>query len=142
MAKQLAIFADNRSGRIKDLTEMLYKSGINIRAMAIQDRGEFGVIKFIVDKPDLAFKVLQEKNFACAMKEILAVVVEDKPGGLFQLLKEFPADGVNIVDAYGFAAQTAKGAIFYIEVKETTKMRELLESRGYKLLTDEEICEI
>jgi hypothetical protein len=49
MAKQLTIFVENRAGRLKSITENLRNSGIDIRAFTIQDRGEYGLLKLIVD---------------------------------------------------------------------------------------------
>ncbi|HOW35655.1 MAG TPA: hypothetical protein PL155_04515 [Candidatus Omnitrophota bacterium] len=142
MAKQINIFVDNRAGRIQKIAESMSLANINIRALAIQDRGEFGLVKLIVNKPDKAVLALQEKGFACGIKDVLAVVMEDKPGGLYQLLKTFPEEGVNILDAYGFAAETIKGSVFFIEVKDPAQMTAFLQGKGYKVLTDQEIYEL
>ncbi len=142
MAKQINVFVDNRIGRIKSICEALSKANINIRAMAVQDRGEFGLVKLVVNKPDKAVIALQENGFACKQKEVMAIVIEDKPGGLFNLLKIFPEDNVNILDAYGFAAETIKGSVFFIEVKDAGQVSSLLEGKGFKILTDQELMEI
>ncbi|HNV23397.1 MAG TPA: hypothetical protein PLH56_03425 [Candidatus Omnitrophota bacterium] len=142
MAKQINVFVDNRIGRIQSITEVLAHAQINIRAMAIQDRGEFGLVKLIVNKPNEAVLALQEKGFACKQKDVLAIVLADKPGSLFSLLRIFPEDNVNILDAYGFAAETIKGAVFFIEVKNADHVKELLEKKGFKVLSDKEVLEI
>jgi len=142
MAKQLNVFVDNRIGRIKSITEVLFKAGINIRAMAVQDRGDFGLVKLIVNNPEKAVFALQENNFACKEKDVLAIVLKDRPGGLFELLKVFPEDNVNILDAYGFAAETIKGSVFFVEVKDVEQVSQFLESKGFKVLTDAEVLEI
>ena len=142
MAKQINVFVDNRIGRIKSIAEVLYKANINIRAMAIQDRGDFGLVKLIVNDPQKAVVVLQEHNFACKEKDVLAVVVKDQPGGLFSLLKVFPEDNVNILDAYGFAAETIKGSVIFVEVKDVGQVCGFLEAKGFKVLTDAEVLEI
>ena len=142
MAKQINVFVDNRIGRIQSITETLSQTNINIRAMAIQDRGEFGLVKLIVNKPNQAVLALQEKGFACKQKDVLAIVLADKPGALFGLLKIFPEDNVNILDAYGFAAETIKGAVFFIEVKDGAHVTDLLKKKGFKVLSDKEVLEI
>lgn len=142
MAKQINVFVDNRTGRIKSITEVLFQEGINIRAMAVQDRGEFGLVKLIVNKPQEAVLALQERGFACKEKDVIAIVIADKPGGLFSLLKIFPEDNVNILDAYGFAAETIKGSVFFIEVKDVQAVSSVVEAKGFKVLTDQEVMEI
>jgi len=139
MAKQINVFVDNRIGRIQSITEVLFRANINIRAMAIQDRGEFGLVKLVVNNPERAVAALQENNFACKQKDVLAIVIEDKPGGLYQLLKSFPEDNVNILDAYGFAAETIKGSVFFIEVKNAEQVASFLQAKGYQVLTDQEV---
>ncbi|MBF0386100.1 MAG: hypothetical protein HQL27_09580 [Candidatus Omnitrophica bacterium] len=142
MAKQINVFVDNRIGRIKSITEALFKADINIRGMAIQDRGEFGLVKLIVNKPSEAILALQENGFACKQKEVLAIVIEDKPGGLYNLLKILPEVNVNILDAYGFAAETIKGSVFFIEVKDSPQVAALLGQKGFQVLSDQELLEI
>lgn len=142
MAKQINVFVDNRSGRIKSITEVLFLADINIRAMAVQDRGEFGLVKLIVNKPEEAALALQKQGFACKQKDVIAIVIADKPGGLFELLKIFPQDNVNILDAYGFAAETIKGSVFFIEVKDVHAVSSAVESKGFKVLTDQEVMDI
>ncbi len=142
MAKQINVFVDNRTGRLRSITEALFKANINIRAMAVQDRGEFGLVKLIVDQPDQAVMVLQGNGFACKEKNVLAIVLEDRPGELYHLLSAFPEDQVNILDAYGFAAETIKGAVFFIEVKDAQKVSSFLEKQGFRILTDKEFLEI
>lgn len=142
MAKQINIFVDNRVGRILKIAEVMFNAQINIRALAIQDRGDFGLVKLIVNKTEQAILVLQENGFACATKDVLAICMEDKPGGLYQLLKSFPAEGVNILDAHGFAAETSQGAVFFIEVKDPSQMTQFLQQKGYKVLADQEVYEL
>ncbi len=142
MAKQINIFVDNRIGRMLKIAEVMYNANINIRALAIQDRGDFGLVKLVVNKPEQAILALRESAFASAVKDVLAVIMEDKPGGLYQLLKNFPEEGVNILDAYGFAAETSQGAVFFIEVKDPVSTRNFLQEKGYKVLTDQELYEL
>ncbi len=142
MPKQINIFVENRAGRIMSITEALYKENINIRAMAVQDRGEFGLVKVIVNKPDQAVRVLQQAGFACKEKDVLAVVLEDRPGGLFHLLKVFPEGNVNILDAYGFAAETIKGAVFLLEVENPAEAEAFLKARGFTLLSAHDVMQI
>ena len=61
MAKQLHIFVENSPGRLKAITENLQKIGANIRAFAIQDRGDFGLMKLIVSDPEQAHLALADK---------------------------------------------------------------------------------
>lgn len=49
--KQISIFLENKSGRLADVTTVLGKEDINIRALSIADTSDFGILRLIVDQP-------------------------------------------------------------------------------------------
>ena len=81
MVKQISVFLENKCGRLVRVTQVLGEAGINIRALSIADTSDFGILRLIVDKPDLACQVLREKGFMASETEVIAVEVPDKPGG-------------------------------------------------------------
>ena len=142
MAKQLNIFLDNRPGRLKTLTGILHEEEVNIRAMTIQSRDEFGLVKLLVDKPDKAHQALLKKGFACAIKDVLAIVIKDKPGGLYELTAIFSSENINIADAYGFVIESNKKAVFCVEVQDADNVKASLDKKGFKVLSDQELYEL
>ena len=84
MAKQLTIFVENRPGRLQSIAENLRKNNIDIRAFTIQDRGDYGLLRLIVDKPSEAYLAMADVGCACALKDVLAVSVPDQPGNFLQ----------------------------------------------------------
>ena len=142
MAKQITIFADNKPGRLKKITETLMQENINIRAMTLQDSGEFGLVNLLVDKPEKANVALAHNGFASALKDVLAIVMDDKPGGLYNIMDMFSAQDINIENAYGFVIDSSKTAVFCVEVKETQRIKTLIEKMGFKILTDEQLYEL
>ena len=117
MAKQLTIFIENRPGRLNAVTESLNKSNIDIRAFTIQDRGDYGLMKLIVDNPNKAYLALADLGLACALKTILAVSVSDKPGNLHKLTTALAEKNINIIDAYGFVFQPNKVGVCCLEIE-------------------------
>jgi hypothetical protein len=144
MAKQITIFLENRPGRIKSICDVLKENNLNIWAFTIQDRGEFGLVKLIVDKPAQAQLVLADRGFACAVKDVLAVTAPDKPGNLDKLTSALLSKNVNIKDVYGFVSPTDKQGLCFLEIQNDTgvDIHGLLEPAGFKLLSDEELYEL
>ncbi|NLE30222.1 MAG: hypothetical protein GX629_11205 [Phycisphaerae bacterium] len=142
MAKQLNIFVENRPGRVKMVSEILSENHINIRAFTIQDRGNFGVIKLIVDQPQTAYSVLTEKGLACAMKNVLAIAIVDKPGNLHHLATILAENKINITDAYGFIIEPQKQGVCCMEVENPEKIREIVEQAGFTILAEEDLYEL
>ena len=52
VVKQLSVFIENKSGRLVQITEILGKNQIDIRAVSIADTTSFGILRLIVDDPE------------------------------------------------------------------------------------------
>jgi len=139
MTKQLNIFVENKPGRLKSITEILYKGNINILAFTIQDRGDFGVVKLLVDKPDQAYLALADKGYACALNEILLISIKDKPGNLNKLTSILLEHNINVADTHGFVMEPNKQGICCLEVKDQPKIKKILEKEGFKILEENKL---
>ncbi len=141
MAKQLNIFVDNRAGRLKSISQNLLNSNIDIRAFTIQDRGEYGLLKLIVDRPSEAYLALADLGCACALKDILAIYVPDRPGNFHRLTTALADNDINIVDAYGFVLQPQNKGVCCLEVEglKETNAEEVIKAAGFSILEDEEL---
>ena len=144
MAKQVTIFLENRPGRMKSISDILLEKNLNIWAFTIQDRGDFGLMKIIVDKPDQAQIVLAERGVACVLKDVLAVIVPDRPGNLEKLTTALLQKNVNIKDAYGFVCPTGKQGICYLEVENPTgiDLETVIAEHGFSILNDKELYDL
>lgn len=142
MAEQINIFVDNKPGRLSGITQVLSENNINIRAIVVNDREQFGIIKILADSPQKAHHALTASGYACALKRVLAVVVDDKPGGLYSLTQNLSESGINIIDSYGFVIESRKEAVLCIEVKDYENTRQDLERRGFRILKGSELYEL
>jgi hypothetical protein len=93
-------------------------------------------MKLIVDNPSKAQLALADKGFACALKDILAVALKDKPGSFLKLADIFLKNNVNVLDAYGFVIESNKQAVFCVEVKEPEKIKKVLTKAGFEVLEE------
>ena len=137
--KQISVFLENKVGRLSEVTRTLGEEGINIRALSIADTTEFGILRMIVDKPDSAYKVLKDKGFATSMTDVLAVEVEDKPGGLAKVLEVLKEAGINVEYVYAFVTPSGKNALVVIRVEKMEEGEKVLTNAGVKLLPPEEV---
>ena len=139
MAKQLNIFIENRPGRLESVTQSLLECKINVRAFALQDRGDYGLMKLIVDQPGKAYLEMANMNFACALKDTLAVSIPDQPGNLHKLMTALAQNNINVVDAYGFVLQPEKQGICCLEIDDlkNTDAEKVVRKAGFDVLDDE-----
>ena len=80
--KQISAFVENRPGRIAEITEILASHNIDLRALSVADTTDFGILRFIVDKPDEVSALLRENRVTVTLTDVLAIKLPDKPGAL------------------------------------------------------------
>ncbi|MEA1971230.1 MAG: ACT domain-containing protein [Thermodesulfobacteriota bacterium] len=134
VAYQLSIFAENKPGRLAKITRILKEGGINMRAITISTSDEFGVINLLVDNPEGARDILEDDGLTVSMKEVVAVVIEDKPGGLDKLIQLLLDEDINIENAYGFVLESHEKAVFVVDVDQMEKTQKVLKDAGFETL--------
>ncbi len=139
MAHQISVFVENKPGRIERVTEFLMKANVNIRAITVMGTFEYGVIKLLVDKPDVAYEALRAQGISSHKREIIAILMDDRPGGLNRIAKVFGKKKINIDDAYGFVIEDKKRAVLVVDVGKIQEAEKVLKEEGLTILTDEEI---
>lgn len=144
MAKQLTVFMENRPGRVNSVCDILEEQGLNIWAFTIQDRGDFGLMKLIVDKPDRAQLALADRGFACVLKDVLAITAPDKPGNLDKLTSALLRKNVNIKDMYGFVSPNDRMGLCFLEFEnpDAVDIAGLLSEFDFRILSNEELYEL
>lgn len=140
--QQVSVFAQNRPGKIKKITEVLSRGNINIRAITVASGDNYGVIKLLVDNPQKAYQLLKEQNLSVALNEVLAVQMQDKPGGLYRIIEILADENINVEDAYGFVIESGKSAVLVINIADIKKGREILLSRGINLLEEKDLYQL
>ena len=142
IAYQLAIFAEDKPGQLASVTSVLAKAEISIRATTISTFGTSGVINLIVDDPKKAEKALTKAGMTVHLKNVLAVLIPDKPGGLDKLMQLLFREGININNACGFVLECAQKAVFVVDVDQIEKTEKLVEKNGFKTLDTESLSAI
>ncbi|MFB3926671.1 MAG: ACT domain-containing protein [Syntrophales bacterium] len=137
IVRQLSVFAENKPGSLARVTGILAKEKINIRATTISTSDAFGVINLIVDDPQRAHKVLVKGGLMATFKEVIAVLIDDRPGGLDKLTRLLYEHNININNAYGFVLESWKTAVFVVDVDQIDKAEKIIEKEGFKTLDTE-----
>ena len=137
--RQISVFLENKIGRLAEITQILGNKEINIRALAIADTTEFGILRMIVDRPQKAYEALEERGFTVSQTEVVVVEVEDKPGGLAQVMAILGKEGINVEYLYAFVAPKGRGALVVLKIEEKKATVDLLQEKKVKILSAEEI---
>jgi len=140
--EQISVFSENEPGKIERVTRILAEKGINIRAITIASSNSYGIIKILVNDPPKAYEALKERGLSVALIPVLAVEIEDKPGGLYKIAEVLKKHNINVEDAYGFVVQSHSKAVFIMKVKDIGKTRLILARDNIPLLTQKDLYEI
>ncbi len=140
--RQISVFLENKIGRLAEITQILGNKEINIRALAIADTTEFGILRMIVDRPQKAYEALEERGFTVSQTEVVVVEVEDKPGGLAQVMAILGKEGINVEYLYAFVAPRGRGALVVLKIEEKKTTVDLLQEKKVKILSAEEISRL
>ena len=137
--EQLSIFLENRSGRLAEITGILARAGINIRALSLADTADFGILRLIVTQTARAVQVLREGGFTVATNEMVALEVPDRPGGLWEILKVLEGAGLNVEYMYAFVHKATENAVVIFRFDEPDKAGAVLRAAGVRVLAGEEV---
>ena len=138
--EQIAVFLGNKSGRLAEITRILAENDINIRALSVADTADFGILRLIVDKVDLAKDALRAGGFTVGKTNVVAVEVPDRSGGLASVLKVVNEAGLNVEYMYAFVNKSGANAVLIFRFDEMDKAIEMLQANSFTLLTGAQIC--
>ena len=124
--EQISIFLENRAGRLEEVTRILAENEISIRALSLADTSDFGILRLIVSDHEKAKAVLKEQGFTVGRTSVVAVEVDDRPGGLNAILQILSKGGVNVEYMYAFVQQSSHTAIIIFRFDKTDQAIELL----------------
>jgi len=137
--KQISVFLENRSGRLAEVTNVLGNNDIDISALSIADTTDFGILRLIVNKPDLALKVLKENGFTVSATDVIAISVEDKPGGLAKVLNILHRYNISVEYMYAFVGKITNEALVILKVEDVDRTVDVLRENNVKILSPEEV---
>jgi len=140
--KQISVFLENRKGRMLDTLKVLEKAKINIRALSLADSSDYGILRLIVSDADNAKKALEKNKFTVKESEIIAVSVEDKPGGLSHILELLDTAGVNVEYLYAFVEKKDNKAVVVLKTEDLDTGINILKHAKVNILTAKEVYEL
>ena len=138
-AEQISVFLENKTGRLAEVTGILAESKVNIRALALADTSDFGVLRLIVDDNMKAVKALKNRGFTVGRTDVVAVEVEDRPGGLYRLLDMLHKADINVEYMYAFVQHSGENAVMIFRFDNIDEAVKVLEEHNVKVISGSEV---
>lgn len=142
IVKQLSVFVENKKGRLQAITQVLADNDIDISALSLADTSDFGVLRLIVNKPDEAKAALNESGVVVKITDVVAVVMDDAPGGVAAVLKVFLDNEISVEYMYACVGKTTGKALMVVKTDDVTSAESVLESAGFALANPADIYRI
>ena len=137
--KQLSVFLENKPGKLVEVLEVLSEAGVDLRALSLADTADFGILRVIVDKPELALEVLSNEGYLVRSSDVIPVAVGDRPGGLAYVLRILADADVDVEYTYVFVAHSRDKAYVILRVEDDELAIDALKKNGITLLTADEV---
>ena len=131
--KQICIFIENKKGAISEVSDLLYKKGIDLRGIDMAEAKEFAVLRLITTDTEKATDALAEADYIYAVKEVPTVKVEDKPGSLVSVLKLLSDADISIEYTY-LIRNTDTDPYMVISTQDDAKAEAVLKGAGFEFL--------
>ena len=139
--RQISIFLENKPGQLSTICRQLADADINIATLSLADTSDFGIVRMILDDHDRAKAVLEEKGHVVNVREVIAVCVPDRPGGMAEVMKALDDSEVNVEYSYAFAFHKGEKAVLVFRFSDNAKAEEALAKAGFVTLSEEEVME-
>lgn len=132
--KQIAIFMENKPGHLRTICHTLADAGINLITLSLADTQQYGILRILTDNWEKARNVLSDAGFVVNITEVLAVEVDDRPGGLVSILDFIGEADINIEYMYAFTFHHGKHAVMVFRFDDPDKAIKVLGDKDIKVL--------
>ncbi len=137
-AKQLSVFIENRQGRLSEVLNVLKENSVNILSLSLADTAEYGLLRLIVNHPQIGKETLASAGFSSLLSDVLIIEIPHEAGSLQGLLRNLEKENVNIEYMYGLSLAGTK-AYVVLKASDLQKAGEAIHTYGIQTVTDESL---
>jgi hypothetical protein len=112
---------------------------VNIRALSLADTSDFGILRLIVNDNEKAKQALKAGGFTVGKTDVVAVEVEDRPGGLHRILDILRKAGINVEYMYAFVQQSGNNAVIIFRFDNLDEAVRVLTENGVTVINGSKV---
>ena len=137
--QQITVFLENRIGQLSEITQLLAKENIDIRAISIAETADYGLVRIIVNDSQKASTILLEHGDILSMTPVWAVEVPDRPAGLAELLTVLTEENIAVEYMYSLFTHKNDFAYMVMRVNDDAKFLKVLSHNQIKTINTQEL---
>jgi hypothetical protein len=135
--KQLSVFLENKPGSLSAACRLLAKGKINLQTCTLADTQQFGILRLIVQDWERAKEMLEKNGCVVKVTEVVAIDVDDQPGGLATILEALEGTSINVEYMYAFAG--SQKALLVFRFDKPDEAIKQLQTKGIKVTGRDEL---
>lgn len=124
---QISVFLESEPGHLHRILDMFEDGDVSVRGYCAADTGDYGIVRFVVDKPEVALKLLQDSGCAAKISNVLCLRMVDKPGELARVMAILAENSINVVYSYSLISTYIALSVSDLESAETILKSEPVE---------------
>ena len=132
--KQISLFLENRPGALSQPVKLLAQAGFNILTLSIADAQEFGILRLVVQDWERAQKLLEKNKFVVKLTDMVAIEMEDRPGGLAKILDAAEKASLNVEYMYAFSVKCENKSVLLFRFSQPDKAIAALKKQRINVL--------
>ncbi len=136
--KQFSVFAENRVGRLYDITSLFKANNVHVMALNVLDNTDSTILRIIVDDPDKARELMINNDFPYTECDVIAVEITDE-SQLQGVLSALLEAEINIHYVYSFMKRPEGKAALALNLEDADVAGQSLSNHGFKVLTQRDI---
>jgi hypothetical protein len=137
--KQLSLFIENKPGQLLIPCKILADAGINIITLSLADTQQFGILRLIVKPWQKAKTILEKAGCVVKTTDVIAIDVQDRPGGLAEIIRTIDEARLNIEYMYAFAFGCKEKAVLVFRFDDVDAAIKNLRTRGVNMIESVEL---
>ena len=136
---QFSVFAENRVGRLHDLTALFRQHNVHLIALTVLDTTDSAIVRVVVDDPDRARELMVNNDFPYTEGEVIAVELSDE-SELNSVLAALYEAEINVHYVYSFITRPEGRGALVIHAEDGDIAAQSLSQRGFRILTQSDIA--
>ena len=141
--RQISVFLENKTGTLRELTQILGENGINLLAISIADTAGFGIVRCIVKEADIdrTMTILRDGGYIAKENHVICVAMPHRPLGLCRVLQILEENGVDVEYSYSLCRTSVTDAVLIIRPSDKDRCVKAFEENGVRMLSQKEVDE-
>jgi hypothetical protein len=135
---QFSVFTANRLGRLYELVGLLAAQAVHVLGMTVFDTSDSAIIRFVVDDPEKARKLLADRNFPFTESALLVVEVPSATQ-LNQLMAPLLEAEININYLYAFIPHPEGQSLIGLSMEDNEMAEKVLTRHQFRVLKQSDI---